>query len=207
MYQRLCLIRASLKSSSPTFFFQVLIILSKVSFPHCLPLSPPLSLSLRQTWWCILLCYPLLAADSLLSCRKPSGTHGIVSCSRPSSCLLPTLTGGWRSQMVACSVRLPPSAASHSCHPKLNVSHTNTTVWDMCEEWNHMQQIRSTVFAQNLILVLIGVIYQQWLRKRERAENVGLTSINKHHRPAAFVKQCAVWFEAAHMCGVFTYVS
>lgn len=164
-----------------TYWFW-LVLLSKLSFPHRFALSLCLSRKPGEASLSATTCWQLSVP---LSCRKPSGTHGIVSYRRPSSCLLPTLTGGWRSQMVACSVRLPPSATSHSCHPKLNMSHTKTRAWDACKEWNHMQQIRSIAFAQILILLLIGVIYQQWLTKRE---NVGLTSIIKHHRPAAFGK-------------------
>lgn len=64
MYQRLRLIRAALKSSSPTFFFHILVLISPLiqtvtSSPHRLPLS----LSARQTWWSFPLCYPLSAAD------------------------------------------------------------------------------------------------------------------------------------------------
>lgn len=49
-------------------------------------------------------------------------THGTVSRRRPSSTLLPTLTSGWRAQMVARSVRLLLSAWSRSCYLTLNVA-------------------------------------------------------------------------------------
>lgn len=111
------------------------------------------------------------SGSSLPSCRKLSGTHGIVSCRRPSSCLLPALTGGWRSQMVACSVRLPPSASSHSCHPELTMSAKTTTVWHLCKEGNHMQQM-SHSFVPNRIPLLVRGIHRQW--KSEWTWNIGL---------------------------------
>lgn len=205
MYQRLRLISAALKAAPPrisstywfslVFFFKIWHLLSISHGGHG-AVSP--------------LCYPLLAADSG-SCQgcppfpRGSGTfstHGIVSCRRTSSSSLPRLTGGWRSQMVACSVRLPPSACSHKCHPELNMSHTKR----QC-----VHGVKP--YAENDIHCLCpkvnsGVYYEndpQWSssdRERERAENVGHISLLCYHESqTSRFWQTYAWVrsEAAHV--------
>lgn len=113
------------KSSSPTFFFHSLSLISLFLSKQWSLLSMSslsLSLSFRQSS-CFSLRYlppaadcPSWAAGSRQESPGDAGqphpwilfsTHGTVSCRRPSSSLLWALTGGLMVQMVACTVRLP----------------------------------------------------------------------------------------------------
>lgn len=137
--RRLHLIRAALRYRSPAVLFQKLVLIG-LFYLNCdvsSPYHPSLWLSFRQSW-CFPLRYleltecPSLAAGSHQGSPGKAGqplipeccftTHGTVSRGRPSSALLPTLTSGWRAQMVARSVRLLLSASSHSCYRQPNVA-------------------------------------------------------------------------------------
>lgn len=137
--KRLHLIRAALRYRSPTVLFLRLVLIG-LFYLNCdvySPYHPSLWLSLRQSW-----CFPLRYPQPTKCPSRPAGshqgspgkagqplipeccftTHGTVSRRRPSSTLLPTLTSGWRAQMVARSVRLLLSAWSRSCYLTLNVA-------------------------------------------------------------------------------------